>query len=265
MTTSSETAEPRSELIADLGVPDWQDLGGMMHFKAALVERFGVETGFEHFRATFSGAATLSLRRKPLDGWRYAGVRAGIAFDELWPGGRGYRMPEPVVIGEGNHQAYDCIDRSAYLTCIPRAVVRGRSAFVVTDEAALFDCEGDESRRLRDRFHRDPAVFWANGDDIFLIEGAPAEPLRVPEAISLVGTFTGSFGHWFAQHFPKYIVALLAGLPPELPVIVDDNMYPSQFDMLRLVRPPARHRRRARAAAPRRPRRNRPGRRPRKD
>jgi len=83
MTTSSETAEPRSELIADLRVPDWEDLGGMMHFKAALVERFGVETGFEHFRATFSGAATLSLRRKPLDGWRYAGVRAGIAFDEL--------------------------------------------------------------------------------------------------------------------------------------------------------------------------------------
>jgi hypothetical protein len=30
----------------------------------------------------------------------------------------------------------------------------------------------------------------------------------------------------------------MAGLPPELPVIVDDHLYLSQFEMLQLVRPP---------------------------
>jgi capsular polysaccharide biosynthesis protein len=239
MTTPTQPGEQASELLAGLTVPDPkdEDTGGMMHFKAALVERCGVEMGFEHFR-TVVGDASMSMRRKPLNSWRDAGLRANVAFHELWPGGRTYRMPEPVVVGEGNHQAYDCIDRSAYLTCVPRATVRGRSAFVVTDEAALFDCEGDEIHRFRDRFHRDPAVFWAEHDEFFVIEGAAAEPLRVIEAISLVGTFSDNFGHWFLHHFPKYVTALMAGLPPELPVIIDDHLYPSQFEMLQLVRPP---------------------------
>lgn len=234
------STEPTVELIADLvqrhqaEIPEWGHLPAAMRFKQAVVARVGIDRAFRLCQQVLAvpGLERMTVRR--FTSLRRAAEERALSFRELWPGGARFTLPPPRVIGEGNQAPLHGVDRSAYLACFENVAVRGRSALILSESDALFDFEGQEFSNFNDNPEYDPGVLHSTRETLWTME--PRHPdMTVDEAFLLSGAHTVDFGHWMVEYLPKYIIAALSGLPPHVPVLIDERMPSTHREALELV------------------------------
>lgn len=201
-------------------IPLWGHLPAAMRFKQAVVERVGVDAAFSLVRGELNVPGIDLLRQRRIVGMRVAAAERAIVFRELWPGGHRFDRPEPKVIGASNHAPMPGVDRAAYLACFPDVTIRCRSALLLSGEDGLVDFEGDEYTRMADNPGYDPGVLHAQADRLWTME-ALSPALEIDEAFMLSGSHSVDFGHWMTEYLPKLAIAMLAGLPAGIPVLVD--------------------------------------------
>jgi hypothetical protein len=210
--------------------------------KRCLAANYGVREGFEIFRVVGQLPHCARIEKRRLTSMA-AAARQAHAYHEIAPAGEPFEMTPPRVIGEGNARRLSALSRAVYLARFDDVFVRGRSAFVEIDCRALLDFEHDELERLDDELLLDPAVFSRGGDELdFVLPGQDEAVLEIDEAFRLIGPHTTAFGNWMWQYLPQYVAALLAGLPPNMPVLVDGagagGMPRQHLEMLRALLPP---------------------------
>lgn len=215
--------------------PEMGHLPAAIRFKRDLVEQLGLQEAFKSGRQALSIPGTDHLRRRRLRGLLDYGRSEGSAYEEIWVGGNDFTDPSPRIIGEGDRIEYRGTSRTAYLTCIENALVRGRSSLVLVGDDALFDFEHDELTRFVDQPLFDPFVFHAEGEFLWTMEPDDAGPW-IEEAFMLSGSHAHDFGHWILEYLPKLAPALMAGLSP-MPVLVDELIPATHVESLKLLLP----------------------------
>jgi capsular polysaccharide biosynthesis protein len=53
------------------------------------------------------------------------------------------------------------------------------------------------------------------------------------EAIHLLGSLTGNYAHWVLEYLPKFIAIAKLGIPPSVPILVDDWLHPRFIESIR--------------------------------
>lgn len=211
-----------AELIAlhQSEIPTWGHLPAAMRFKQAAVRMLGVEAAFTLVRAHLSVPSLDQLRQRPIVSLREAALNRSVYFNELWQGGHRFDRAALRVVGAGNHGPLPGWDRSAYLTCLPDATVRSRSALVFSGSDALMDFEGEEYSRVTDIPQLDPSLLQRDGNIAWTMESNAPE-VELDEAFVLFGRNAVDFGHWITEYLPRYVLARMAGLPDHVPVLID--------------------------------------------
>jgi len=219
-------------------IPYWGHLPAAMRFKRDAVARFGRDEAFRLCQQHLQLPDTQLLRERPLRGIRAAAMASDWQYRELWQGGARFERVLPRVIGAGNHGPLPGLGRSGWLACIPDAVVRSRSGFVLAGGAALLDFEGEEYAQVEDLPQFDPAVLEGSRERVWTMEGS-GPSLRLPEAFLLTGRNAVDFGHWLTEYLPRYVLAVMAGLPEHVPVLIDPRVPGTVRDALAAMLPAA--------------------------
>ena len=102
----------------------------------------------------------------------------------------------------------------------------------------LLDFQYGELGRVDEEFAWDPSIFHANDGVAWYLQ-APDEhaPVGLPEAFNLLGAHTDFFGHWLCEYLPKYASAVLSGVLPRMPVLIDAHMPATHRQSLELLFP----------------------------
>ena len=227
------------ELVERLAqeTPYWGMLHAAMRFKRDAVAAFGLEAAFRLCQAHLQMPDLQVLRERPLRGMRAAAMAHGWQYTELWRGGGRFERPLPQVTGPGNHGPLPGIGRSGWLACIPDAVVRSRSAYVLSAGEALLDFEGAELEGLEDQPAFDASILHGTRERVWTMEGAQPS-LQLDEAFLLTGRYALDFGHWITEYIPRYMLARLAGLADHLPLLVDPRAPATVREALAAMLPP---------------------------
>lgn len=213
------------------------DLPALMRIKRACVARLGVSRGYSEYRSLLDLPNEGSLVHCRLEKLRDYARKFAPVFVELAPAGERFSIDPPMVVGEGNPRPQTSVSRSLFVTRLDATVVRSRSALLIADKEALVEMQGEEFTRSDDRFDFDPAIFHADGRQIWRIEDSQEPAIRIEEAFSLVGCHSHAFGHWMWEYLPKYIAALSGGMPNNVPVLVDEYMPQTHFESIQLLNP----------------------------
>jgi capsular polysaccharide biosynthesis protein len=210
----------------------------LLKAKQALVSTFGVEFAFAVFKeaVTFPDSDELNMKRLESQ-YAFAKERAKV-FVETAPGGEGFIVNAPVVIGVADCRPLEHVARSCYVACLADARVRGRSAVIEVDGMALLDYEPWELDLFDCELDIDPAIFHATKHKVWVT--APKNEIAsidVDEAFMLLGPQTAAFGDWMLEYLPRYVAAQLSGALPPVPVLVDGILPPVHRQSLELMLP----------------------------
>jgi capsular polysaccharide biosynthesis protein len=214
------------------------DFNALLTFKRDLIESLGIEEAFRTYGTLqVPDSDHLALARVKSQ-FSYAKTLAEH-FVEIEPGGATFTMPPPTVVGTQQAPELTNTARSLYVACLGEARVRGRSAVIEVDGAALFDFQGDELKQYGDDIDLDPAVFAGNKELVWLIEPRDdLDTVSLDSAFTLLGLNTGSFGDWMMYFLPKYVAAEMSGLLPKVPILMPAEIPETILQCLRLMAPP---------------------------
>jgi len=111
------------------------------------------------------------------------------------------------------------------VACLIDARVRSGSGIVEVGDAALVDVADSEALRLGAELARDPAVFHAEADAVWLItNGDPDNPVELEDGFMLLGQPGGAFRDWMPQAVARYVAAKTSGALPPVPVLIDGRI-----------------------------------------
>jgi capsular polysaccharide biosynthesis protein len=210
----------------------------MMILKKDLVSQLGTEKALIAFRQIFGWPHSGDLCRLPILGERDFAAERGTAFHETAEAGIAFVNDPPPVLGEGCSRPLHGVTRSQYVACLRDARTRGRSGIVLAREYLLLDAQRGELERVDEELSWDPAILHADTDSVIYVP-APNEddPIRLPVAFNLLGAHSDFFGHWMCEYLPKLGHAVLSGLLPRVPLLIDAHMPASHRRSIELLFP----------------------------
>jgi len=230
-TAASVTGSPEFDYA-----PGQPNLFRMMKYKQALAMEHGIEKGFETYRQTFGLPGSVTLNNVQVASDHEFARQQALFFLETAPAGQVFENHPPPVHGTGNHRAIKGVTRSQFVACVEDAQLHGRASAIRCQGRMLLDFQADERERLDDELEWDPTVFHASDDRAWVFSGFDATPpLELDEAFTLLGAHTDFFGHWMVEYLPKFVIAILSGALPEVPVLIDAHMPPSHRQSLELL------------------------------
>lgn len=215
----------------------WGHLPAQMRFKQELVRKLGLLRAFQVAATSLPVPHLQRLVYRRIRPLREAARSEAVVYRELWDGGEAFEAAPPRILGLNDNGPFRGISRSAYLACFANCLVRGRSAVVHFNDAALVDVEGEEGRHLPDNPEYDPGILHATPGHFWTMEPSAEAPIiEVEEAFLLGGSHTLDFGHWMTEYLPKLATARLAGLP-SMPVLIDERIPQTHVQSLDLFLP----------------------------
>lgn len=224
-------------------LPDDCNIFYLSYVKDVLVDRFGIDDGFNVYREQLSPKKSINharpqrIERKQVATLHDIAAAKGAVFAEIRASGERFVIPPPPLVGDGDRHSLAGTARSAYVACLSNARIHGRSPFLELDGSPVLDYEQFERLDTDDRWNVDHYVFRADGDVACRIR-YDQPVVEIDEAFgSLLGTSTMSWGHWLGDYIPKYIFAVLSGHLPRVPVLIDSGMPQTHRQALELVMP----------------------------
>jgi hypothetical protein len=227
-----------AELLArhQLEISTWGHLRAAMRLKRSLVELIGVEAAFPIVanELQLPDASRLALRPVvPL----LDAARHSPTVRWLWLGGQSFAQPELQVVGHSTHTFAAGRSRAGWLASFDEVTLRGRSSLLHVGDKVLLDQEHGEGSGIGDYPEFDPWVLSTDDGGYWMMEPA-RPPLAMDEAFSLVGGHTVHLDHWLTEYLPKLGMAMLAGWPEGIPVLIDQNIPRAIVDALPRLLPP---------------------------
>ncbi|MEO1554844.1 MAG: glycosyltransferase family 61 protein [Pseudomonadota bacterium] len=138
-------------------------------------------------------------------------------------------MPAPRTRGAATEaRAIRGKSRKVAVACLQNATAFARSTTVrLADGTFAFDLQAGELGRMPVDPAFDPVVFDWDGAQMTVIDDRRrSNNLHVPEALSLLGPDTVSYGHWMAEEFPKFLTARQVVDLKGIPILIDADIPP---------------------------------------
>ena len=218
-------------------------LGELLALRSLKLKSYGsrsIDDAFDFYRCIADDHRDASIKSKPIRGLlEVAGERA-LQNIMIFEGGNRFELSLPVVYGAGNRKPIRGRARSLFAACFADVRVRGRSSVLEFEDALALDFEEDELASIDDNLEYDPAIFRTCDRDGWVIDNTRAVPdIELDEAMTLVGTHSWEFGHWFSEYLAKYLMAAAACDLEHVPILIDAGMPEQHKEALRLLASPA--------------------------
>ncbi len=127
--------------------------------------------------------------------------------------------------GEANEQ---------YVAVVPRATIFGKNNIVLAGENTFIsDYMTHPLARGIDFTLKTRVLHWHGYSAI--VDVSCRERLRLPRAFMLSGVASSSFGHWLSEYMPRLDMLTRLKAFDEWPVVVDEGMPESHYEMLALA------------------------------
>ncbi|QIB32706.1 glycosyltransferase family 61 protein [Ancylobacter pratisalsi] len=174
------------------------------------------------------GAAHLNfLKVEPLLGYARAN---GFHVTETVPAGI-KQVSSSVVVGQPRLPPYEVEGRAVFHAMLRDATITAGSSGIEIDGRLLFDYQGGDLERISVDFRYDAPIV-AMEDGTAAVVGLAEGTDEIDRAINLVGATSSAFGHWMLEYLPKFFGMALAGIPEDVPVVIDAAMPPTHRQAL---------------------------------
>ncbi len=203
-----------------------------MQIKTELCAHLPEDQALSCYAELMRDGTGLSLRRLPLGSLGAALEEAAEGLTIAHDGQGDLHNRTPVIYGPASVPEIRNRARRIRSGWLRQATVFARSAMVLHQGRLLFDAQEDEASALPVEMAFDPVIFrrCGPGEVMFLEDDAAERAHRIPEALSLLGINTVSFGHWMMEQLPQFLAArarlgdrLAPGAGP-LPILIDQHM-----------------------------------------
>ena len=195
-----------------------------------------VHEAYDVYRGLMGLKAPETLRQtRAISLQAVARARAKFYF-ETEGGGETYGNRPSKVIGEGNQRDLLCHSRTDFVACFEDAEVASLSGAIAFGGQLLFDFEDWEFEQIDDRLELDSRVFRSSGREVWRMDPLTAGS-EIDRAFMLTGCHARAFGHWMWEYLPRYVAALIAGVMPPMPVLIDCGMPPQHREALETLLP----------------------------
>lgn len=198
-----------------------------MAIKRALKESFPEDIAFRRYKEAFAPGPDVHLRRQPVVSQLTAAEAGSLMMHVVHSGGETVEMHPSHAIGEPSEmRTIRGPARRVFVACLPNATAFGRSSTVrLADGTFAFDIQPGELGKLPVDLSFDPVVFDHDGDKVTIIDDQrETRLLKIPEALSLMGMDTVSFGHWMGEEFLKFLTARRDPDVARVPILIDAGM-----------------------------------------
>jgi capsular polysaccharide biosynthesis protein len=198
-----------------------------MTIKRALKEALPPESAFRRYKQAFAPGPDVHLRRQPAVSQLTAAEAGALVKHVVHSGGETVEMRPSHAIGEPSEmRTIRGASRRVFVACLPNATAFARSSTVrLADGTFAFDIQPGELGKLPVDLSFDPVVFDHDGDKVAVIDDQRETTLlHLPEALSLMGMNTVSFGHWMVEEFLKFLTARRFPEVALLPILIDAGM-----------------------------------------
>ena len=198
-----------------------------MAVKRALKQALPPESAFRHYKQAFAPGPDVHLHRRAAVSQLTAAEAGALVMHVVHPGGETVEMhPSPAIGQPSEMQTIRGQTRRVFVACLPDATAFARSSTVrLADGTFAFDIQPGELGKLPVDLSFDPVVFDHEGDKVTIIDDQrETRQLHLPEALSLLGMDTVSFGHWMCEEFLKFLTARRYPEVAGLPILIDANM-----------------------------------------
>jgi hypothetical protein len=198
-----------------------------MAAKQALKDVLPPDTAFRHYKEAFAPGPDVHLRRQAAVSQLTAAEAGALVMHVVHPGGETVEMhPSPSIGQPSEMQTIRGQTRRVFVACMPTATAYARSSTIrLADGTFAFDIQPGELGKVPVDLAFDPVVFDHDGDNVAIIDDQrETRLLHLPEALSLLGMNTVSFGHWMGEEFLKFLTARRYPEVAQVPILIDANM-----------------------------------------
>lgn len=198
-----------------------------MTIKRALKEALSPDSAFRRYKQAFAPGPDVHLRQQPAVSQLKAAEAGALVMHVVHSGGETVEMHPSHSIGQPSEmRTIRGPARRVFVACLPNATAFSRSSTVRLDDGTFaFDIQPGELGNLPVDLSFDPVVFDHEGDNVAMIDDQRETTLlHLPEALSLMGMDTVSFGHWMGEEFLKFLTARRYSEVARLPILIDANM-----------------------------------------
>jgi capsular polysaccharide biosynthesis protein len=198
-----------------------------MTIKRTLKEALPPDSAFRRYKQAFAPGPDVHLRRQAAVSQLTAAEAGALVMHVVHSGGETVEMHPSRAIGQPSEmRTIRGPARRVFVACLPNTTAFARSATVrLADGTFAFDIQPGELGKLPVDLSFDPVVFDHENDEVAVIDDQrETRQLHLPEALSLMGMDTVSFGHWMGEEFLKFLTARRYPEVARLPILIDANM-----------------------------------------
>lgn len=206
---------------------------GLPPYKAALVERFGID-GAAIAYAQMAGLSGWIMQTLPLQGLRSFAQQNARAYRTLHAV-RNVTYPPPPVFGENRYPALHVRTREFFACELEDAIVSSKSNFILVDGTALLDIQDDELQRIPVLLTTDPLLIAGGAEGVTAVVPDWNALPALPSALSLVGLHSHAFGHWIVEFLPKLLAWIDRDEFASVPILIDRQMPAQHVEVLRCL------------------------------
>ncbi len=159
---------------------------------------------------------------------------SAFVFHEVHPGAQ-VELRAPKTVGlAAEAQPLFGRSRRVFVACLPNATAfAGTSTIRLRDGSFAFDVQTVEAGRLPVDSTFDPLVFAQDGEQLTMIDDRrETTRIHLPEALSLLGCDSVSFGHWMAEELLRFLTARRISQAARVPVLIDARMPPQHRESI---------------------------------
>ncbi|UOM37309.1 DUF563 domain-containing protein [Acuticoccus sp. I52.16.1] len=199
----------------------------LLQVKRALKAASPLEEAFAHYRALMGLGPNVALVRQRIAPFSALTASHAETVHVLHPGGEEARLdPSPIVGGEAMAVPIEGRTRRVELALFRGATAFSRTSTIrLADGTFLFDFQDGEIDRMPIDSAFDPVVFHREGETVHVLDDRRRmSALAIPEAISLMGIDTVSFGHWMGEEFLKFLSIRATIDIKGVPILLDAAM-----------------------------------------
>lgn len=198
-----------------------------MTIKRTLKEALAPDSAFRRYKQAFAPGPDVHLRRQAAVSQLTAAEAGALVMHVVHKGGENVEMHPSRAIGQPSEmRTIRGPTRRVFVACFPNATAFARSSTVrLADGTFAFDIQPGELAKVPADLSFDPVVFDHENDEVAVIDDQrETSQLHLPEALSLMGMNSVSFGHWMGEEFLKFLTARRYPEVAQLPILIDASM-----------------------------------------
>lgn len=192
--------------------------------KRLLLSALPVEEAFDVYCHLLNLGDDLRLEPRAIESLLDAAREDAVAFEVLHPGGDTAICEPPAVRGPARASQVVGQTRQVFAAMFENVQVQSRSGAIQLGSRLLFDFQDGELDGLSVAHAFDPIIFDDRDSILAVIDDRSENTIRIDRAWTLVGLFSGNFGHWMIEGILKFLGAKHLEALRGIPLLIDESM-----------------------------------------